>query len=99
MTPVRFTPAAERDIAEAAEWYSKRNRSLAGRFIAAVRETTQRIAEQPESFQIAVDDLRRANLPGRWPYALYYRLLPDNAIVVAALHQRMNRARLRNRTP
>jgi plasmid stabilization system protein ParE len=96
---VRFTQDAERDIAQAAEWYSGRNRTLATRFLAAVDETTSRIAAQPLAHRIAFDDVRRANFPRRWPYSLYYRVIPDEAIVIAALHGRTDWAsRLRGRS-
>jgi plasmid stabilization system protein ParE len=62
---VRFTQDAERDIAQAAEWYSGRNRMLATRFLAAVGDTTSRIAAQPLAHRIAFDDVRRANFPRR----------------------------------
>jgi plasmid stabilization system protein ParE len=95
--PVRFTAAARADLAEAAEWCFKRRRSLAGGFLDAVDKTAASIAEKPESYQIVFENLRRANSPRPWPFSLWYRVLPNGAIVVAALHHRRDRRRLSGR--
>ena len=61
---------------------------LGVQLLRAIRETVDRIAANPEAFRIVADDVRRANLPRRWPYALWYVVRPDESIIIAALHHR-----------
>ena len=96
---VRFTEAAEADLDEATAWYSARQPSLSLAFLEAVNEVVDRIARTPLAFPQQVDDVRRANLPRRWPYALWFVAEDDGSVVIAALHHRQDRETLRGRKP
>ena len=96
---VRFTAAALADLDETASWYNEQRPKLGVQFLQAVRETTERIAVNPKAFQIVAEDVRRANLPRRWPYALWYVMSADDSIVIAALHHRRDARLARVRKP
>lgn len=96
---VRFTTAALADLDEAAEWYSKQRPMLGVQFLQAVRETTDRIAANPKGFRIVAEDVRRASLSRRWPYALWYVVVEPDSIVIAALHQKRDPRLARSRAP
>ena len=72
MTPRLFIRKAARDdMAEAFQWYEDRSQGLGHEFLRAVRVTCAGIERAPEQFAVAVDDIRRVQLP-RFPYAVYY---------------------------
>jgi len=78
--------AAIDDIDEAYEWYESRRRGLGDEFLAALVAVRERILEYPEGFPVLRRDTRRALLPLRFPYALYYRLEGDVIVIVACMH-------------
>ena len=99
MTRVEFSRRAVDELQEASEWYEARQAGLGQAFIEAARETADRIAEHPRAFPFAVEDMRRANFPKRWPYSLFFVVRPDRSIVIATLSQRQDLRRLRGRNP
>jgi len=56
-----------------------------------------RIAEKPLLFQRVHSKTRRAVLP-RFPYAIYFRLV-DTQIIVLAIHGRQHQSRWQSRSP
>jgi plasmid stabilization system protein ParE len=89
--PRRFIvrPLAEADLEDAARWYEDERAGLAGRFFSDVDRTFARIRERPLQFPAVSGDVRRALLH-TFPYAVYFRVSDQAAIVLAALHLRRN---------
>ena len=87
--PVRITALAEADIAKAQDWYEIQSVGLGSRFVKAVRKTAVRIAQTPFIYQIALEDARRARVRG-YPYAVWYRILEDESVVIACLSHRQD---------
>ena len=85
MKPVRLTKIAEADIAGAAAWYEAKKPDLGFEFVERVEEAIQGIAQNPLMHATVIEDVRRAPL-SRFPYALWYRVEPDDSIVIACLH-------------
>ena len=69
---VRFTEAAEADVDHATTWYALKRPELSLAFLEAMNEVVDRIARNPLAFPIRLDDVRQANLPRRFPYALWF---------------------------
>jgi plasmid stabilization system protein ParE len=82
---VRLTPEARADVAEARRWYRQRNPALDARFLDAVEECVSQIIAHSESGPIVEGPVRRLLLRG-FPYGFFYRLYPDEAVVIACLH-------------
>ena len=100
MSRVEFTQRALDELDHAAAWYRERSAALEQRFLAAARETADRIEANPLANQIVVaPDIRRANFPRRWPWWLAYVVRPDKSVVIGALHSRMRLRRLQGRSP
>ena len=91
-----FRPEAEGELLEAREWYETRRPGLGREFAVAVDEIVNRIVEKPLLYQLAYKETRRAVL-SRFPYAVYYRLVADD-IVVLAVHGRQHQSRWRSRS-
>ena len=73
---VQFTTLAEADVAEAYEWYASSRRGLGEKFLADMDSVIEMIEQAPEICPIVYRELRRALLH-RFPYSVYYRLLPS----------------------
>ncbi|HEU4648692.1 MAG TPA: type II toxin-antitoxin system RelE/ParE family toxin, partial [Gemmatimonadales bacterium] len=89
-------PAAARDIAEADAWYRTRNPDVAVAFRDTLAAHLTRIERSPTAFPVVQRDVRRCLL-GRFPYALYFRLLPDELRVIACTHLRRHARRWQRR--
>jgi hypothetical protein len=75
------------DLQQARDRFDAREPGLGDTFLDRVNETIAKISENPEQYQIALADLHRAPIPKhRW--SVFYRILPDESIVVASLSDR-----------
>jgi plasmid stabilization system protein ParE len=88
--------AAAAEIDAAYRWYERERPGLGEEFLAAVNDLVGVIAEHPQRFQATHRDLRRALLR-RFPYSIFYRLVPDHIVVVACFHSKRNPTRWRAR--
>ena len=86
---VVFRPEAEDEVLETRRWYEERREGLGAEFASAVDAIVERIVTSPVAFPHAHGETRRAVLQ-RFPYAIYFRVLADGAIVVLALHGRQH---------
>jgi plasmid stabilization system protein ParE len=81
----RLTPEAQADLAEARLWYRDRGSGLDQRFLYAVEACLRAISEYPERGSLIEPPIRRILLRG-FPYALFYVLREDEAVVLGCLH-------------
>jgi plasmid stabilization system protein ParE len=88
--------AARQDIAEAFRWYEDRSAGLGYEFTRAVRVTLASIERMPQQFPVAVDDIRQARLR-RFPYVVYFVVLPRGTSVIAVMHGRRHPRRWQSR--
>ena len=84
--PVLLSPAAGREFVEAAAWYEQQARR-GDVFIGCVQEVLDLIGRQPELHAVIYRALRRARVQ-RFPYSVFYRVLPDRVEVIAVFHGR-----------
>ena len=96
MTRIEVRPAAALDLEVAAEWYESQRNGLGDEFLTEADRLKSRIAENPRQFPVVYRDARRALLR-RFPFAIYFRLLSNRALIVAVSDQRMNPSRWRRR--
>ena len=93
-------PEAERDIAEAAEWYDRQRAGLSQQFRAALDRAFSSIEENPLLYAPVYRGLRRV-LVRRFPYGVFYVSRAEGLFVVAVLHTardpKLWRARLTKR--
>jgi plasmid stabilization system protein ParE len=92
---VSFRPQAESELLEVRAWYESRREGLGQEFGAAVEHAVDRIAESPLTLPIVRGETRRAILR-RFPYAIYFRML-DSDIVVLAVHGPQHERRWQSR--
>jgi plasmid stabilization system protein ParE len=92
---VSFRPEAEAETHETRDWYEGRQQGLGAAFRAALEETLQQVVENPLLYRRVRGETRRAIL-SRFPYAVYFRLIGDD-ILVLAVHGRQHQRRWRSR--
>jgi toxin ParE1/3/4 len=86
-SPVRYSPEAFADVAEAFSWYQAQRVGLGWEFVAELENTLALLQRAPEAGPVVHRSLRRALLR-RFPYAVYYELIPDKVHIRAVLHMR-----------
>ena len=82
---VIFLPAARVELISAQDWYERAAPGLGVRFRAEVDAQVERIAANALRFPIQYRDVRRSRLR-RFPYGLFFRVLPDAVYVLACFH-------------
>ena len=97
MTPRLFVrKAARADIAEAFRWYEERSRGLGSEFLRVVSLAYRAIERSPEQFPIIEEDIRKVVLR-RFPYTIYFVILPRRISVIGVMHARRHPTRWQSR--
>ena len=97
MKPILVRPSAAADVEEAFRWYEAQRPGLGEEFREAFRDALDRIAAQPDLYQVVHRGTRRVFLK-RFPYGVYYREYPRVIVVVACMHGRRDPRRWRSRS-
>ena len=92
---VSFRPEADAETLETRDWYEGRQPGLGAAFRAALDETLKHVAGNPLLYRRVRGEARRAIL-SRFPYAVYFRVVGDD-IVVLAVHGRQHERRWQSR--
>lgn len=80
-----FRPQAESELLDARHWYEERRPGLGRAFATAVDKAVAGIVDNPLAYPRVHGETRRA-LVLRFPYAIYFRVLPDELVVLAVMH-------------
>jgi toxin ParE1/3/4 len=82
---VRFHLLAEREFAEAAEYFERQSPGLGAAFITQVERCVASILDHPESGPVLAGAVRRRLVP-RFPYSVLYSVRRDHIRVLAVMH-------------
>jgi toxin ParE1/3/4 len=82
-----FHHRAEEELNEAAAFYGRHSRELARGFLEEVEVAVRQVLEFPEASPIVKGIVRR-KLVGRFPYSVFYSILPDEIRILAIGHQK-----------
>jgi plasmid stabilization system protein ParE len=82
-----FRPEAEKELAEATDWYEARGKGLGGDFLRALDAVLSVVHRHPAGFPIVFGHARRAVLR-RFPYSLIYLVSDDEIVIAACIHSR-----------
>lgn len=83
--PVILRRLAQAEFDDAADWYEQRRAGRGAAFTAAVRQVLAEVAAAPEAHPLVYQDVREVLVPG-YPYAVYYRIAPNQVTVLAVFH-------------
>ena len=90
MTPRLFVRRnATADVVSAFQWYESHRAGLGDAFSDEVSRTYAAIEDRPEQFPVVLDDIRMA-LVHRFPYVIYFVILPRHISVIAVIHGHRN---------
>ena len=85
MKPVRFLLPAELEMLDAARYYNLQALGLGDDFLIKIDSAVQDIGSNPERWPIIRSNVRR-RLVCRFPYALLYRVDPEEIVIQATMH-------------
>jgi plasmid stabilization system protein ParE len=94
--PLVVRAVAQLDMLAARDWYEQQEPGLGEKFVAATEQLFERITAMPEMYEVVLRDVRRAKLR-RFPYVVYYQILPDHIVVLAVIDGRRNSQSWRSR--
>jgi toxin ParE1/3/4 len=80
-----YHPDAEAELIEAARFYEKRVPTLGAQFLEAADQAIRIIADAPDRWRVIEANVR-SYLMSRFPYAIYYRSLPEHIRILAFKH-------------
>ena len=72
---------------EAAVYYETQVDGLGNAFLAKVESAVHDVVKHPGAWPVVRNEMRK-RLLHRFPYALLYRVDPDEIVIVALMHQR-----------
>ena len=86
---LRFNAEARSEFRDAVEWYRESSPELAPRFAMVINSAIREICERPELWPALPQPPRhRRRVLTRFPYAIIYKVLAAEIVVVAISHQR-----------
>lgn len=85
---MRFHRAAEQEYENAASFYAKRSQRAAREFVAALKQTYERILAEPTRWRTIEGDVRKCVARGNVPYAVFYVVEEQSIYLLAVAHHR-----------
>ena len=95
--PLDFNAATRFEVNVAYDWYESRRRGLGSRFLNAVQKALKSIGDNPYRYGFAKGDIREGMVK-RYPFAIYYRVLPDRIRILSIHHTSRDPAEWEDRT-
>jgi len=89
-------PEAERDLAEAHDWYESKVTGLGSDFLLRIEAALSSILRTPEIYPLIHKNVRRA-LIRRFPYGVFYLVEEAKTVVIAVMHARRDPETWRSR--
>jgi plasmid stabilization system protein ParE len=86
---VRLLPEAEKEVLDAAEWYSKQSFGLDYEFIRCIDEAVAKIGKTPLMYPEVYRGRRRI-LVKRFPYSIVFEVMAKEILIYAVFHYRRN---------
>lgn len=87
MKLIRFHPAADAEVTEAAQYYEVRKSGLGSDLLGEVERALDQILTNPNAYQQIGRRVRRKSL-WRFPYNLIYAVYSDRIRILAFAHQK-----------
>ena len=82
---VFYHPDAEREVIEAAQYYSSKVFALGAEFLDEINRAVQSICSDPTRLPVVEDDIRLISV-SRFPFGIYYRVESDGIRILIVRH-------------
>jgi plasmid stabilization system protein ParE len=82
---VRLLPEAEKELLEAARWYSEQSVGLDYEFMRCIDEATAKIGRTPITYPVVHQGKRRI-LVKRFPYSIIFDVIENEILIYAVFH-------------
>jgi plasmid stabilization system protein ParE len=86
---VRLLPEAEKEVLDAAKWYSQQSYGLDYEFIRCIDEAVAKIGKAPLMYPVVYRGRRRV-LVKRFPYSIVFEVVATEILIYAVFHFRRN---------
>jgi plasmid stabilization system protein ParE len=86
---VLVRPQAERDLAEARDWYERRGPGLGDEFLDELAIAVRSLESNPERAQLYYRRFRRVLLR-RFPYKIFYQIINQRVVIFRVLHAKQD---------
>ena len=86
MKMIRYILPAEEELLEAARFYNRQAAGLGRDFLDHIEAATQDVSKNPRRWPKLESSEIRRKLVYRFPYALLYRIDPDEVVILAVMH-------------
>ncbi len=93
-----LAPEAQRDLAEAYDWYEDRRVGLGEEFLSRVDACIRGILRNPKMYSMVHESFHR-RLVRRFPYAVFYEFVDGRVTVYCVFHTARDPAKWRRRLP
>jgi toxin ParE1/3/4 len=85
--PLRFHPAALRELEEGAAFYNLEGPGLGSAFLDEIDHALRQIGTFPDSSPLVLGPVRK-KVVGGFPYSVIYSEIDETVVVLAVAHQR-----------
>ena len=94
--PLIVRPEAEKELAEAYEWYEAQVQGLGSDFLLHVEAALSSLQRSPQWYPVVYKNVHRC-LVRRFPYGIFYLVDKERIIVLGILHARRDPRTWRDR--
>lgn len=94
---IRYHPLFDCDIREAAAWYDQHSEGLGDRFVESVRESVNKVIENPERFSVSPAGLRYVQTR-HFPYVILFDVIDDDLVLLTVIHTARSPEKWRERS-
>ncbi len=91
-----FRPEARTELLEIRRWYDRQRAGLGAEFRKEAERALGSLVQNADAFQGVHGEVRRVRLH-RFPYAVFFRILGDEVVVLAVMHGRRHPRRWQSR--
>lgn len=95
--PINFRSVALKELDEAVAWYNEQREGLGQDLLREVEGVLTRISEHPEAYPKAKREIRRALLPRRFPYSVFFKIESHQIVVLSVFHNHRDPQHWQNR--
>jgi toxin ParE1/3/4 len=86
-------PEAERDLAQARDWYDRKNPGLGDEFLDEIARAMRELELNPQLPRLYFLNFRRVLLR-RFPFKLFYQVIGDRVIIFRVVHAKQDHTAL-----